>query len=71
MPVLVIGGDQDTTGGVANILAEYLALAPERRFLHIYHGVGHSPNVEIAQELAALLSAFVERVAAVRGLQTV
>jgi pimeloyl-ACP methyl ester carboxylesterase len=71
MPVLVIGGDQDTTVGVDNILADYLALTPERRFLHIYHGVGHSPNVEIAQELAALLSAFVERVAAVRGLQTV
>jgi pimeloyl-ACP methyl ester carboxylesterase len=71
MPVLVIGGDQDTTVGVDNILADYLALAPERRFLHIYHGVGHSPNVEIAQELAALLSAFADRVAVVRGLQAV
>jgi pimeloyl-ACP methyl ester carboxylesterase len=71
MPVLVIGGDQDTTVGVDNILADYLALAPERRFLHIYHGVGHSPNVEIAQELAVLLSAFADRVAALRGLQAV
>jgi pimeloyl-ACP methyl ester carboxylesterase len=71
MPVLVIGGDQDTTVGVDNILADYLALAQERRFLHIYHGVGHSPNVEIAPELAALLSAFADRVVALRGLQAV
>jgi branched-chain amino acid transport system permease protein len=71
MPVLVIGGDQDTTVGVDNLLADYLALAPERRFLHIYHGVGHSPNVEIAPELAALLGNFVERVATMQRLQAV
>jgi pimeloyl-ACP methyl ester carboxylesterase len=64
IPVLVVGGDQDTTVGVENILADYLALPAERRFLHIYHGVGHSPNVEVPQELAALLRAFVDRVAA-------
>jgi branched-chain amino acid transport system permease protein len=64
VPVLVIGGDQDTTVGVDNILTDYLALPPDRRFLHIYHGVGHSPNVEVPQELAALLRAFVARLAA-------
>jgi pimeloyl-ACP methyl ester carboxylesterase len=64
IPVLVVGGDQDTTVGVENILADYLALPAERRCLHIYHGVGHSPNVEVPQELAALLRAFVDRVAA-------
>jgi branched-chain amino acid transport system permease protein len=67
MPVLVVGGDLDTGIGVDNILAEYLALGPERRFLHIYHGVGHSPNVEIAPQLAALLSAFVDRVTSTVG----
>jgi pimeloyl-ACP methyl ester carboxylesterase len=64
IPVLVIGGDQDTTVGVENILADYLALPADRRFLHIYHGVGHSPNVEVPQELATLLRDFVDRVVA-------
>lgn len=67
LPVLVIGGDLDTTVGVENILADYLALPPDRRFLHVYHGVGHSPNVEVPQELAALLSAFVDQAAATAG----
>lgn len=71
MPVLVIGGDQDTTVGVDQLVADYLALAPERRFLHIYHGVGHSPNVEIAQDLAALLGVFADRVASGQVLQAV
>ena len=71
IPVLVVGGDQDTTVGVENILADYLALPAERRFLHIYHGVGHSPNVEAPQELAALLRAFVDRVAAMAAQEAV
>jgi pimeloyl-ACP methyl ester carboxylesterase len=71
MPVLVIGGDQDTTVGVDHIVADYLALHPDRRFLHMYHGVGHSPNVEVASELAALLSAFTDRVASGQVLQAV
>jgi branched-chain amino acid transport system permease protein len=64
MPVLVVGGDRDTTVGVENILAEYLALPTAQRSLHIYHGVGHSPNVEVPVELAALLGTFVSQVAA-------
>lgn len=71
MPVLVVGGDLDTTVGVDNILADYLALAPDRRFLHIYHGVGHSPNVEVSLDLATLLSAFVSRVASMAGQEVV
>jgi pimeloyl-ACP methyl ester carboxylesterase len=31
MPVLVVGGDRDSTVGIDNILAEYLALSPEYR----------------------------------------
>jgi pimeloyl-ACP methyl ester carboxylesterase len=64
MPVLVVGGDLDTTVGVENILAEYLALPASQRSLHIYHGVRHSPNVEVPVELAALLGTFVSRIAA-------
>ena len=32
LPVLVVGGDQDTTVGVENMLADYLALPAARRF---------------------------------------
>ncbi len=64
MPVLVVGGDLDTTVGVENILAEYLALPASQRSLQVYHGVGHSPNVEVPVDIAALLRAFVSRLAA-------
>ena len=59
IPVLVVGGDRDTTVGVDNIVAEYLALPHDRRSLHIYHGVGHSPNVEEAVSFAGLLTRFI------------
>jgi len=61
MPVFVVGGDQDTTVGVHNILAEYLALPEQRRFLHIFHTVGHSPNVEVASRFARVLDRFVSK----------
>lgn len=59
MPVMLVGGDDDTTVGVHQMLAEYLALPEERRFLHIFHGVGHSPNVQVAARFAGLLDRFV------------
>lgn len=61
MPVCVIGGDQDTTVGVHNILAEYLALPESRRFLHIFHSIGHSPNVEVPTRCAGVLDRFVSQ----------
>jgi pimeloyl-ACP methyl ester carboxylesterase len=61
MPVCVIGGDQDTTVGVHNILAEYLALPENHRFLHIFHTIGHSPNVEVATQCAGVLDRFVSQ----------
>jgi hypothetical protein len=61
MPVCVVGGDQDTTVGVHNILAEYLALPEPRRFLHMFHGIGHSPNVEVATLCAGMLDRFVSQ----------
>ena len=64
LPVLVVGGDRDTTVGVDNILADYLALPEASRSLHIFHGVGHSPNVAVPAELARLLTGFVEEVQA-------
>ena len=59
VPTLVVGGDRDTTVGVDNILADYLALPEENRSLHIYHGIGHSPNVETPESFAGLLTRFV------------
>ena len=59
VPTLVVGGDLDTTVGVGNILADYLALPEASRHLHIFHGIGHSPNVEAPEEFAGLLSRFV------------
>ena len=47
VPTLVVGGDRDNTVGVDNILADYLALPEEIRCLHIFHGIGHSPNVAV------------------------
>lgn len=61
MPVLVVGGDKDTTVGVDNILAEYLALPGANRFLHMFHDIGHSPNVESSKRLARVLTRFVSQ----------
>ena len=60
VPCLVIGGDQDTTVGVDAILAEYLALPEESRALHVFHGIGHSPNVSAPGELAMVLDRFIQ-----------
>lgn len=62
IPTLVIGGDRDDTVGVDNILADYLALPEPLRHLHLFHGLGHSPNVEKPGRLAALLSRFIAEV---------
>lgn len=59
VPTLVVGGDRDDTVGIDNILADYLALPEMTRSLHIYHGVGHSPNVEVPESFAGLLGRFV------------
>ena len=59
VPTLVIGSDRDDTVGVDNILADYLALPEPLRHLHLFYGLGHSPNVEKPGRLAALLSRFI------------
>jgi len=63
MPILVAGGDQDTAVGIENILAEYQALPEATRGLHIFHGVGHSPNITVPDKLAEVLDQFVTNVA--------
>ena len=59
IPTLVVGGDRDVTIGVEQILLDYLALPELNRYLHIYHGIGHSPNVEVSTSFASLLTRFV------------
>ena len=59
VPTMVVGGDLDDTVGVHNILADYLALPKENRSLHIYHGIGHSPNVEAPESFVGLLGRFI------------
>ncbi len=62
IPTMVVGGDTDTTVGVDNIVAEYLALPPENRHLHVFHSIGHSPNVEVPGRFAGLLTRFANEV---------
>lgn len=64
MPVLVVGGDRDDTVGVDNILTEYLALRPDVRSLHVFHGVAHSPNSECPVEFAGVIERWIESLAA-------
>jgi len=62
VPTLVVGGDLDVTIGVDEILADYFALPEETRHLHIYHGIGHSPNVEVPASFAHLIARFIAEV---------
>ena len=71
VPTMVVGGDRDTTVGVDNIVAEYLALPEGNRHLHVFHGIGHSPNVEVPGRLAGLLTRFVEEVSRERAAAAV
>jgi pimeloyl-ACP methyl ester carboxylesterase len=58
VPTLVIGCDGDTTVGIDNILADYQALPVAHRHLQIYHGFGHSPNVELPRRLGGVIERF-------------
>ena len=62
VPTMVVGGDRDDTVGVDNIVADYLALPADSRHLHVFHGIGHSPNVEVPARLAGLLTRFANEV---------
>jgi pimeloyl-ACP methyl ester carboxylesterase len=59
MPVLLAGGDADALIPVANMLATW-AKYPAGTGLHIWHGVGHSPNLDCPEALAALIERFVQ-----------
>jgi pimeloyl-ACP methyl ester carboxylesterase len=60
MPVLVAFGDNDTTIPVSAMLATW-AKYPQGAGLHVWHGAGHSPNLDCPDEVATLLRRFVEK----------
>ena len=57
---LVILGDADDVVPPETAVRGYLELAPERRSLHVFHGVGHFPNAQVPQPLAGVLTRFFE-----------
>ena len=59
MPVLLAGGDADALIPLASMLRTW-GKYPEGTGLHMWHGIGHSPNVDCPDELAALLRHFIE-----------
>jgi pimeloyl-ACP methyl ester carboxylesterase len=65
MPVLFVGGDIDRMITPATQLASW-AKYPAAG-LHMFHGVGHSPNLDRPKELAALLRQFIEETIPARG----
>lgn len=59
MPVLLVAGDRDVVIPLPDMLASW-AMYPPGTGLHVWHGVGHSPNLDCPDELAALLVRFIE-----------
>ena len=59
MPVLLVAGDQDKVIPLANMLASW-AMYPTGTGLHVWHGVGHSPNFDHPQAMVSVLRQFVE-----------
>lgn len=59
MPVLFACGDRDELFPIASLLETY-AKYPKGSGLHVWHGAGHSPNLDIPEQFASVLRRFVE-----------
>ena len=59
MPVLLAAGDRDAIIPLENMLASW-AMYPKGTGLYVWHGEGHSPNVDCPRQVAALLQRFIE-----------
>ena len=59
MPVLMLAGDADELIPLSAMLATW-AKYPAGTGLHVWHGVGHSPNLDCPAEVAQVLRRFVE-----------
>lgn len=62
MPVLMACGDADEVIPIEAMLTTW-GRFPKGAGLHVWHGVGHSPNVDIPDQVAAVLRHFIERTA--------
>lgn len=69
MPVILMGGDEDRLIPIKAMLATW-AKYPPGTGLHIWHGVGHSPNVDTPQAFVEALRLFIERTIPARRLAT-
>ena len=69
VPMLLICGDQDELIPLQNMLDTWAKLPPGAG-LHVWHGIGHSPNLDCPQALAAVLQQFVEVTVASNTLPT-
>lgn len=58
MPALLVCGDRDDLIAPADMLDTWRKL-PAGSGLHVWHGIGHSPNMECPVEFAALLAGFI------------
>ena len=58
MPVLFTCGDADRTIPIEQLLRTW-AKYPKGTGLQVWHGVGHSPNLEVPDQLAAVLQHFI------------
>lgn len=67
VPTLVCCGDADRTVPTEASVRAYLELPPDRRHLHVFHSVGHSPPAEIPERFAGLLRRFLDRALPRRG----
>ncbi len=59
VPALLAAGDRDAVIPLADMLDTWRKL-PRGSGLHVWHDVGHSPNIDCPAECAALLRHFVE-----------
>lgn len=66
MPVILIAGDIDALIPIEGMLATW-AKYPKGSGLHVWHGVGHSPNVDCPEALADVLRHFMEVTVPARG----
>ena len=66
MPMLLAGGDADELIPLTSMLATWAKL-PAGSGLHLWHGIGHSPNLDCPAELAALLRRFIEETVPARA----
>lgn len=59
IPALLAAGDRDALLPIADMLGTWSKLPPGSG-LHVWHGAGHSPNVDRPAEVAGMLRRFVE-----------